>query len=231
MKPTAIFLSLALALTACGQSPEKPVVKAEPAVLEFLTGSELKDWKVIDEIQDHGAVSLKDGVLSLGAGKPMTCVAYTGKATLPVKDYEISFEARRVDGEDFFAALTFPVRDDKSHVTLVVGGWGGKCVGISCIQYMSADENDTTNWIEFETKKWYKFRVEVRENSLTGFVDDKKIFEADTEGKKLSLRFGDIEFCKPLGFASYLSDSEIKNLRIKKLPPAEGAPGAPAETK
>jgi hypothetical protein len=217
MQLSLFSLTLVLALAGFGQAAGPA---AAPAPLVLLTGSELKDWKVIEEMKQHGPVTLKDGVLVLGIGQPMTGVVYSGKAELPVKDYEASFEARRIEGDDFFAALTLPVRDAESFVTFVVGGWGGTCVGISSIQFQSADENATTNWIEFEMKKWYRFRVEVRENRLKGFVDDKEIFDADTTDKKLSLRFGEIEYCKPLGLATFRTHGEIKNLTIKPLPPA-----------
>lgn len=197
------------AVTACAQ--DKPITP--------LTGSDLAaTWRVIDEMKDHGAVTLTDGVLRLGEGKPMTGVAYIAKEPLPVKDYEVSFEARRIEGENFFAALTFPVRDQDTAATWVIGGWGGKCVGISCLQFQAADENETTNWIEFETAKWYRFRLQVRDDRLTGFVEDKQIFDANTEGKKITMRFGDIEFCRPLGLATYSTVGEIKNLKIAKLP-------------
>jgi hypothetical protein len=197
--------------TTSAVAQEKPITP--------LTGSDLAaNWRVIDEMKDHGPVTLTDGVLRLGAGVPMTGIAYTGKAELPLKDYEVSFEARRVEGEDFFAALTFPVRDKDTAATWVLGGWSGKCVGISCIQFQAADENETTNWIEFTTGTWYRFRLQVRENRLTGFIDDKQIFDADTEGKKITMRFGDIEFCRPLGFATYNTVGEVRNLKIAKLP-------------
>lgn len=192
---------------------------AQDKALTPLAGSELKDnWRVVDEMKDHGPVTLAEGVLRLGEGKPMTGIAYIGKEPLPLKDYEVSFEARRIEGEDFFAALTFPVRDKDTAATWVLGGWGGKCVGISSIQFQAADENETTNWVEFELGKWYSFRLQVRENRLTGFIDNKQIFDADTEGKKITMRFGDIEFCRPLGFASYTTVGEVKNLKIAKLP-------------
>lgn len=219
MQLSLCSLTLVLALTALGHAADPPVAKAAPAVLKFLTGNELNDWKVIEEMKQHGPAALKDGVLVLGIGQPMTGVVYTGKAELPVKDYEASFDARRIEGDDFFAALTLPVRNADSFVTFVIGGWGGTCVGVSCIQFQSADENATTNWIEFEMKKWYRFRVEVRDNRLKGFVDDKQIFDADTTDKKLNLRFGEIEYCKPLGLATYRTQGEVKNLTIKPLAP------------
>jgi hypothetical protein len=206
MKPLLVLLISA----GCALAADPP--------LKLLTGSELRDWKVVSEIKDHGPVTLKDGVLSLGEGKPLTGVAYTGKAELPVKDYEVSFEARRVSGEDFFAALTFPVRGPKTFATFIVGGWGGKCVGISSIQYQSADENDSTSWVEFTEGRWYRFRLEVRENRLRAWIDDKQVFDVDTTGKAITMRFGDIEFCEPLGLASYATVGEVRNLVIKKLP-------------
>lgn len=211
MRLLPVVAAWAVVFTVSGAAQDKPLTP--------LAGSELAaNWRVVDEMMDHGPVTLADGVLRLGEGKPMTGVAYSGKTPLPAKDYEVSFEARRLEGEDFFAALTFPVRDKDTAATWVLGGWGGKCVGISCLQFQAADENETTNWIEFETGKWYRFRLQVRENRLTGFIDDKQIFDADTEGKKITMRFGDIEFCRPLGFASYNTVGEVKNLKIAKLP-------------
>jgi hypothetical protein len=219
MHPGLFFLTFAIALASFGQAADPPAAMSAPAAADFLTGSELTDWKVIAEMKQHGPVTLKDGVLTLGIGQPMTGVVYTGKAELPVKDYVATFDARRIEGDDFFAALTLPVRNAESFVTFVIGGWGGTCVGISCIQFQSADENATTNWIEFDAKKWYNIRMEVRENSLKGFVDMRQIFDVDTTDKKLNLRFGEIEYCKPLGLATYRTHGEIKNLTIKRLAP------------
>lgn len=211
MKSLSVVAAWAVLSCVSGWAQDKPLTP--------LAGSDLAaNWRVIDEMKDHGLVTLSDGVLRLGEGKPMTGVAYTGKDPIPLKDYEVSFQARRVEGEDFFAALTFPVRDKDTAATWVLGGWSGKCVGISCLQFQAADENETTNWIEFETGRWYAFRLQVRENRLTGFIDDKQIFDADTEGKKITMRFGDIEFCRPLGFASYGTVGEVKNLKIARLP-------------
>ncbi|MGI8602315.1 MAG: DUF1080 domain-containing protein [Verrucomicrobiales bacterium] len=220
MKIISALTFCATMIPACGETPPAtPSEKAKPLVL--LAGDDLKGWKVIEEMKDHGPVSLKEGVLTLGAGKPMTGIVYAGKPeALPVKDYEVTFEARRTSGSDFFGALTFPVRNLKTCATLVLGGWGGKCVGISSLNYQSADENETTNWIDFENNRWYKIRLEVRENALRGWIDEKIVFDVSTEEKRISMRFGDIELCQPLGLATYLSEGEIKGLQIKPLPPA-----------
>ena len=54
----------------------------------------------------------------------MTGVTYQGQ--FPKTDYEVSLEAMRVDGVDFFCGMTFPVRSE--FCTLIVGGWGGEVV-------------------------------------------------------------------------------------------------------
>jgi hypothetical protein len=216
-----LLLAWATAFSADPPSEKKSTGESGGPSQKFLTGNDLAGFKVIEEMKDHGPVALKEGVLTLGPGMPLTGIAYAGKpAELPVKDYEVTFEARRVSGSDFFAALTFPVRDIKTCATFVIGGWGGQCVGISSLNYLSADENETTNWVEFETNRWYRFRLEVRENALKGWIDDKAIFDVSTEGRKISMRFGDIELCQPLGLASYLTEGQVKGLQIRKLPPA-----------
>ena len=54
---------------------------------------------------------------------------------LPRTDYEIRFETRRIEGFDFFCGLTFPVGE--KYLTLVLGGWDGNVVGLSCLDGIS----------------------------------------------------------------------------------------------
>ncbi len=42
----------------------------------------------------------------------------------PKTDYEVTLEARRVDGFDFFCALTLPAGEERFSV--VLGGWGDR---------------------------------------------------------------------------------------------------------
>ena len=114
-------------LSACG-----PELKQAP--VELLQPPMLGHWKLAD-MPDAGAASINPTEITLFPGKPMTGVRFDGWAGehLPVTDYEITMEAQRVEGQDFFAALTFPVRSVETCATLVLGGWGGALVGISNI--------------------------------------------------------------------------------------------------
>ena len=72
----------------------------------------------------------------LGLGAPFTGVVWT--RDFPKDNYEIRWEARRVQGGDFFASLTFPVGN--SFCTFVNGGWGGDIVGLSSIDGWDASD-------------------------------------------------------------------------------------------
>src|SRR5437764_12492650 len=94
----------------------------------------------------------------MGRGGSMTGITSTRK-DLPSTNYELTYEARRLGGSDFFAAATFPV--GKSYITLVNGGWGGHVTGLSSLGGADASENDTGTSFTYRDKTWYKFRVRV----------------------------------------------------------------------
>jgi len=122
-------------------------------------GKNLGRWKVDNQFDfiNHGKVEVSGGKLVLGKGRPGTCVRWTGK--FPKIDYEVSLEAMRVEGEDFFCGLTFLV--GTSPCTLIVGGWGGPVVGLSSIDGEPAAENETCVLKQFKKKQWYKIRLRV----------------------------------------------------------------------
>src|SRR5262247_2068084 len=68
-------------------------------------GKTLAGWKVTD-FAGRGEVNVKDGRIILESGS-MTGVTWTND--LPRMNYEISLDAMRVEGSDFFCGLTFPV--------------------------------------------------------------------------------------------------------------------------
>src|SRR5512133_1189836 len=137
-----------------GRKP--PPVKEEPAVInEIRDTSMLFDGKTLDgwEITNfgpQGPVSVSGGEIILGMGDG--CTGITWKRAFPRADYEVSLDAKRVAGNDFFCGLTFPVGKDPC--TFIVGGWGGATVGLSSIDGKDAAENETTTIRNFETNKW-----------------------------------------------------------------------------
>ena len=206
-------------------------VQADDSQPRALIGKEgLEDWEPL-EFGGSGEVLVKDGVLSIDEGVELSGVKFSKPESLPTSNYEIEFEARRTYGFDFFCALTFPVGDLHTCATLVVGGWGGGVVGISSIDNLDASENDTTNYIRFEDNKWEKIRLRVTDANLQGWLRGNQIFNEDIQGRKVSLRPGQIDMCAPFGIATFQTTGEIRNLTIRNLTEEEIAENKPAERK
>jgi hypothetical protein len=183
-------------------------------------GHSLDGWR-ITEFGGQGRVAVRKGLLLFSAGTPFTGVRWTNDP--PKMNYEISLEAMRVTGSDFFCGLTFPVRD--SFCSLIVGGWGGTLVGLSNLDGADASENETTQFVSFETGRWYRVRLRVTENKIEAWIEQKKVVNVTTTGRKLSLRFGDIELSKPLGFASWDTGAALREIKIRTVT----TPDSPAE--
>lgn len=192
-------------------APAQPAAAAA-AWTPMFDGKTLKNWKATN-FAGGGEVSVKDGELILDTGNDITGANYTGE--LPTMNYEVSLEAKRLVGSDFFCGLTFPVGE--AHVTLVVGGWGGSVIGISSINNDDASENETTQFKKFESNKWYKIRVKVSKDKLEAWLDDEQTANVDTQGKKLSMRAGEIEASEPFGIATYRTKAALRNIQIRKF--------------
>jgi hypothetical protein len=191
---------------------EEPKWTGQPD--QLLKNDSLDDWEVLN-FGGEGDCEVENGVLTLAAGDPFTGIS-SSREDLPKTNYEISLTARKTEGIDFFCGLTFPVAE--SHCTLIVGGWGGGLVGLSCIDDKDASQNDTQSIMKFEKDRWYRIRVRVQPESISAWIDDKQVVNQNIKGKKISLR-GDVMLCTPLGVCSFQTDSEIKDIQIRRFEP------------
>ena len=179
--------------------------------ISLFDGKTLEGWQKT-EFGGEGDVYIEDGALFLGTGYDMTGV-HTARE-LPRVDYEMTFEAQRVEGSDFFVGLTFPVEDDPC--TLILGGWGGGLTGLSSIDNMDASENDTTDFYDFKNGVWYKIRLVVSGDNISVWVNDDQIIDQGTEGRKIGIRF-EVEPSQPLGFASFQTEAALRKIRLRPL--------------
>lgn len=187
--------------------------KGDEGWQSLFDGKKLGDWKETD-FAGKAAVEIKDGQLILNAGGDLTGVNLEkAPATM---DYEVEFQAMRVEGDDFFCGFTFPYGD--THLTLVAGGWGGTVTGISNVNFDSANENETTSFKNYTNGKWYQVRVKVTKAKIEAWMDKEQIVDLETEGKKLEMRVGEIESSKPFGFATFRTKGALKEIRWRKLP-------------
>lgn len=207
-------------LTACSWSPaDEPAAASK--VRSLFDGKTLTNWKSTD-FGGQGEVTVKDGAIVMDFGSELTGITWTGGA-IPKVNYEIELEAQRVDGNDFFCGLTFPVKDDPC--SFIVGGWGGGVVGISSIDGQDAAHNNTTTYHQFEAKKWYKLRVRVTENHISAWIGDEQVVDADIAGKKIGIRV-EVGLSKPLGVCCFSTRSALRNIRLRELTADDLKPAA-----
>lgn len=214
-------LGLSCFLVGSTGAADKPADAAVAATTEkpeeqlgtpLFDGKSLKNWKATD-FGREGKIGVKDGALIIGKGEPMTGITWEGEE-LPKVDYELRLEAKRVEGGDFFCGLTFPV--GKESCSLILGGWGGTLTGLSSINYQDASENETTNFYEFKSDKWYKITVRVTSDKIVATLDGDTLAEVEYKDKKIGIRF-EMEPCRPLGVATYRTAGALRNFRLVKL--------------
>ncbi|MCI0378357.1 MAG: DUF1080 domain-containing protein, partial [Gemmataceae bacterium] len=179
-------------------------------------GKSLKGWKSAN-FGGEGDVHVKDGAIVMERGSNMTGVTYA-KDDFPKMDYEVNLEGKKQKGFDFFCTTTFPVGD--THCSLVVGGWGGTVVGLSSIDGRDASENDTSTLKEFKHDQWYRVRIRVTKDRIQAWIDDKEAVDADTKGKKISIRV-ECDLCRPFGVATYSTVGAVRDIRVRMLTAAE----------
>jgi hypothetical protein len=176
-------------------------------------GKTLNHWATTD-FAGHGDVTVDKGQIKIAMGADLSGITWTN-GPLPRSNYEISLQASKLDGSDFFCGLTFPVTN--SSCSLILGGWGGGIVGLSSLDDADASENDTTRSLAFDTGHWYHILLRVTPTKIEAWLDDKKIIDASIVGRKVSLRPGAIYLSEPLGVATYVTTSGLKDFKLRLI--------------
>jgi 3-keto-disaccharide hydrolase len=175
-------------------------------------GKTLDGWRET-QFTRHGTVRVENGTITLGRGA-MTGITRT--KPFPKVNYEVRLEAARLDGLDFFAGITFPVKD--SYCSWIIGGWGGSVVGLSSIDGDDASENETSTSRQFEQGRWYSLALRVTDGWIQAWIDNEKVIEVATTGRRIDLRPGEIDLSVPFGIASYSTVSGLRKLEYRELP-------------
>lgn len=205
-----------------GKEAKDEAASKEEKWMPLFDGKSLGSWTPTD-FGGQGSVLVKDGMILIEEGQPMTGITWKGKP-LPKVNYEIRLEAQKVQGNDFFCALTFPAKE--ASCSLVLGGWGGGVIGLSSIDGFDASENETTNYMTFDKGTWYKVRLRVTDDRIQAWVDDDRIVDIETADKILSVRI-ETEANRPLGFATFYTRAIYRKIELRELTKAELA--KPAE--
>jgi len=209
--------------TSAPAAPNEPEVSADLITTEtsLFDGKSLGQWKISD-FGGQGEVYVKDGAIYMEMGNDMTGINWAGP--LIRMNYEITLDAMRVKGGDFFCGLTFPVADKPC--SLILGGWGGDLCGLSNIDYYDAANNETTRLISFETGKWYHVRLRVTPGKIEAWLDDEVLVNIDIKGRHIDIR-AEVDLSQPLGIATWQTAGAVRNIIIK---PVTGGPALPSNS-
>lgn len=194
-------------------APNEPNAPAETITTEtsLFDGKSLGNWRITD-FGGQGKVYVKDGAIYMEMGNDMTGINWAGP--LIRQNYEITLDAMRVTGSDFFCGLTFPVADKPC--SLILGGWGGGVCGLSNLDYYDAANNETTRLISFENGKWYHVRLRVTPKKIQAWLDGEDLVDVEIEGRKIGIR-PEVDLSQPLGVATWQTAGAVRNIIIKPI--------------
>jgi hypothetical protein len=208
-----VIIILAVIISGCsGKSPVRKDVKVDHVTLSeipvLFDGRPVTGW-IATNFGPQGPVSVSDRDIILGMGDGCTGITWQGQ--FPETNYQVALDAKRVEGNDFFCGMTFPV--GKAPCTLIVGGWGGTTVGLSSIDGEDAARNQTRKLMSFEKNRWYHIRLAVTEKNLTAWIDTIKAVDFDIKAHRLSIR-PEVELSRPFGIVSWNTTAVIRNVVV-----------------
>jgi hypothetical protein len=218
--PATLILLIAVFIfsqISCNHNPKKQEnSKIQQEAIEdgwkyLFDGESLEGWQITN-FGTEGPVNISGNNIILGMGDGCTGITWTGN--FPKMDYEVSLEAKKISGNDFFCGMTFPVSN--TYCSFIVGGWGGPVVGLSTIDGHDASENETRTLKKFEHDKWYKIRLKVSGQKIEAWIDDEKIVDFNTEGHEIDIR-PEVSLSKPFGICSWITTAALKKIQLREL--------------
>lgn len=216
MNSRVVVPLLIIIMISCGERGKvKKETKQNPTGIQDITvdfnGKLLKGWEVTN-FGPQGPVYVSDDHIILGMGEG--CTGITWKGDFPKVNYQVSLDAKRVEGNDFFCGMTFPA--GKDHCTLIIGGWGGTTVGLSSLNGLDASDNSTRKLIKFDKNQWYHIRLEVTGNEIRAWIDSLRVVDFAIGSNRLSIR-PEVELSKPFGIASWNTTAALRNIRVTSI--------------
>ena len=170
----------------------------------------------------EGEVLWESGAVELGFGSPLTGITWTGE--FPRDEYEVELTAIRLEGNDFFCGLTFPVGEGRC--TLILGGWGGALTGLSCLDGEDASMNATRSFRHYPCGEPVAIRLVVDRESVRVSLDGDEIISQPRDGVQFTLR-PEVLPSAPFGLASFVTRARLESVRYRVGPDATQSSASP----
>lgn len=222
MKTLSTPIILIILIVVSFSCKQKPVQSKAPEIIDpslniektgferLFNGTGLDGWESTN-FGPQGDVYVSGGqiVMSMGDG----CTGITFKDSFPRINYEISLEAMKLSGTDFFCGMTFPVQDD--FCSLIVGGWAGVVIGLSTIDGLGGSENETTSMMHFNKNEWYRIKLQVTGTSIKSWINEKQVIDFIHTGRDLNIR-PEVSLSRPFGIATWKTTGAVRNIYLKR---------------
>ncbi len=179
--------------------------------IQLFNGINLDGWEQ-SHFGTQGEAFVKNSSIFLTRSDGCTGVTWLGE--FPKINYEITLEAKRVSGDDFFCSLTIPINEQ--YCTFIVGGWGNMVVGLGNVDGVDALNNQSNVLGIFENNKWYKVRLQVTEEKIQTWIDNEKYVDFKHSNHELTIR-PLMEVATPFGISAWESVAAIKNIQLSYL--------------
>lgn len=115
------------------------------------------EWSVVDGALRQSNTELNDARLTIGDAK--------------WSDYTLELKARKLDGNEGFF-VHFNLQGDRDESRFNFGGWGNREHGVQASGVSGGHVPGT-----IETNKWYDVKIELKGNSIKGYLDGKLVKE------------------------------------------------------
>lgn len=157
-------------------------------------------WNRSFEYSSNGDWKVEDGTLRQTAFDP-ECLQYISEPDL--KDYEFTFEARKIDGGEGFL-IPFHYQSESTAQWINLGGWGNTEHALDCRGYGDVCPKVRGS---IEKGRWYKISLKCEGSRVTLTLDDKVIFDVDSPH---NLTWGNV------GVGSWGTQVEFRNFKITR---------------
>jgi hypothetical protein len=205
--PAALVLFGLVTLCGC-HGPPAPATAHVSAVHVDVVGTSIPLGFRETEFGGEGLASIAGNHILLEPGVPLSGVTWTGVPPEAPYVFEVEFTKRY--GNDFPCALTFPVAG--SHLSLVLGGWGGTVCGLSSLDGLDASRNETRFVRAFPPGVRTHVRVAVSDEVVCAAIDGVEVVRLALAGRTLGVR-EELLPSRPLGIASFATAVELHSVR------------------